>query len=137
MDTTLLLFAVGLQFLVSGIVAAVVADEKNRSGIGFFFLGLFFLGPFAIAVAILATPGAPRSPLPPPAVRKVQQRPTIGDIATRPGISVKVVAAGDDHEGQIGTMYEMSDDDDDSQVCVKFSGDSELYAYGRDEVKTM
>jgi hypothetical protein len=109
--------------------------ERSSGGIGFFFLGLFFLGPFAIAVAILATPGAPRPPLPPLPVQKVKQRPTISD--SRPGISVKVVAPGDDHEGRIGTMYEMPDDDDGSQVCVKFSGDSEPYAYGRDEIETI
>jgi hypothetical protein len=135
MDATVLLFAVGVQFFLSAIVAAAVADDKNRSGIGFFFLGLFFLGPFAIAVAILATPGAPRPPLPPPLVQRVNQRPTISD--STPGISVKVVAPGDDHEGRIGTMYEMPDDDDDSQVCVKFSGDSEPYAFGRDEIETI
>ena len=43
MDATVLLFAVGVQFFLSAIVAAAVADDKNRSGIGFFFLGLFFL----------------------------------------------------------------------------------------------
>jgi len=105
MDANFLLFAVGVQFFLSAIVAAAVADDKNLSGIGFFFLGLLFLGPFAIAVAILATPGAPRPPLPPSPVQRVRQRSTISDSA--PGISVKVVAPGDDHEGQIGTMYEV------------------------------
>ena len=31
-------------------------------------------------------------------------------------------------------MFEVPDDDD-SQVCVKFSGDSEFYAFGRDEIE--
>src|SRR5262245_39568324 len=53
----------------------------------------------------------------------------------RPGGSVKVVAPGDDHDGQIGMIYELLDDD--SGVCVKFSGDSEPYAFGRDELKAV
>ncbi len=45
-----------LWWLACAFIAAVVAADKGRSGIGFFFLALVFLGPFAIAVAILATP---------------------------------------------------------------------------------
>ncbi len=48
---------------------------------------------------------------------------------------MKVVAPGDDHEGQIGTVYELLDDD--ACVCVKFGGDSEPYAFERDELKTV
>ncbi|HTX93981.1 MAG TPA: hypothetical protein VME67_03550 [Mycobacterium sp.] len=46
---------------------------------------------------------------------------------------MKVIAPGDDHEGQIGTIYELLDDD--SCVCVKFSRDSEPYAFEREELK--
>ncbi|MGD1172156.1 DUF2510 domain-containing protein [Mycobacterium seoulense] len=46
-----------------------------------------------------------------------------------------MVAPGDDHEGQIGTIYELLDDD--SCVCVKFSGDSDPYAFERDELKVV
>ncbi len=51
------------------------------------------------------------------------------------GVSVKVVAPGDDHDGRIGTVYEVLDDDAD--VCIKFNGDSEPYAYGRDELEAV
>jgi hypothetical protein len=84
-------------------------------------------------VAILATPGPPRAPLPPLPSSTLKQRAAMSNSA--PGVAVKVIAPGDDHEGQTGTMYEVPDDDDDSQVFVKFSGDSEFYAFGRDEIE--
>lgn len=46
-----------------GIVAAVVAGGKGRSGPGYFLLALLFLGPFAIAVAILVEPRTYARPL--------------------------------------------------------------------------
>jgi hypothetical protein len=39
-------------FLFCAIVSAVVAENKGRSRVGWFFLGLF-IGPFAFAVALL------------------------------------------------------------------------------------
>lgn len=54
------------------------------------------------------------------------------------GTWAKVVAAGDDHYGQIAKVIEScdhDDDDDDLDVIVKFRGDSDAYAFRRDELK--
>lgn len=134
-------------WLVCGVIAAVIAEDKGRNAIGFFFLGLFFLGPFAIAVAILASP-IDR----PPAVIAAAQQPhqsrkdaPTPKPATRPkpppgvrsaGAVMKVIAAGDDHEDQVGIVYALLDDDGDGlTVSVNFTGDREPYAFRRDELK--
>ncbi|MCZ4519505.1 hypothetical protein O4220_13365 [Rhodococcus ruber] len=46
--------------VVCGAIAAFVATGKNRSGSGFFFLGL--LGPIAIIAAVVASKGEPPAP---------------------------------------------------------------------------
>lgn len=46
--------------LICGIIAAYVAVNKNRSGAGFFFLGL--LGPIAIIAAAVASKGERPAP---------------------------------------------------------------------------
>lgn len=51
----------------------------------------------------------------------------------RPKDLVRVVAPGDDHDGHIGTIYALLEDG--SGVCVKFSGDSDPYAFGFDELE--
>lgn len=63
------------------------------------------------------------------------QQDASGGRELRRGDRVKVVAPGDDHDGRVGVIDELLDDD--SEVCVKFSGDSEPYAFGRDEVKVL
>jgi hypothetical protein len=51
------------------------------------------------------------------------------------GDSVHVVAAGDDHEGQVGIVDALLDDDGDGlTVCVKFKGDRRPYLFRRDEL---
>ena len=52
------------------------------------------------------------------------------------GASVNVIAAGDDHEGQVGTVDALLRDDGDGlTVCVKFKGDRKPYLFRRDELK--
>ena len=52
-----------------------------------------------------------------------------------PGASVKVIAADDGHEGQIGVVRLLLDEDEDSlDVFVQFKGDKEVYAFSRDEL---
>jgi hypothetical protein len=51
----------------------------------------------------------------------------------RPKDLVRVLAPGDDHDGHIGTIYALLEDG--SGVCVKFSGDSDPYAFGFDELE--
>jgi DNA-directed RNA polymerase subunit RPC12/RpoP len=50
-------WAMIVYWFVCGITAGVIADYRNRNGIGFFFATLFFLGPLGIAVAMLAPRG--------------------------------------------------------------------------------
>lgn len=52
----------------------------------------------------------------------------------RRGERVKIIAPGDDHFGEIGKIFELFDD---GSVCVKFSGDSEPYAFGRGELQVL
>jgi hypothetical protein len=55
-----------------------------------------------------------------------------------PGAPVKVVAAGDEHEGQVGVVRALFNEDDDGlDVCVKFKGDNEVYAFSRDELSVV
>jgi hypothetical protein len=138
-------------WFVCGVIAAVIAENKGRSAIGFFCLGLFFLGPFAIAVAILASPiERPRAVMrpavaqPPSQPKKIPATPQPAAVA-RPkpppgvlaaGASVKVIAVGDDHEDQAGIVHALLDDEGDGlTVSVKFKGDREPYAFRRDELK--
>jgi hypothetical protein len=52
------------------------------------------------------------------------------------GSSVHVIAAGDDHEGQVGIVDALLRDDGDGlTVCVKFKGDRKPYLFRRDELK--
>src|SRR5258705_3083264 len=52
------------------------------------------------------------------------------------GASVQVIAAGDDHEGQVGIVDALLHDDGDGlTVCVKFKGDRKPYLFRRDELK--
>jgi hypothetical protein len=56
-----------LYWLLCAGVAATVASNKNRSGVGYLFATFFFLGPLGIAVAMLVDPGELREPWPPTA----------------------------------------------------------------------
>jgi hypothetical protein len=48
-----------------------------------------------------------------------------------------VVAPGDDHDGQIGRIYELLGADDYFTVCIKFSGDPGVYAFEPDELEAV
>lgn len=50
----------GPALLACGVIAAVIASTKNRSGPGFFLLGIL-LGPVGIVCALAARPGTPGS----------------------------------------------------------------------------
>lgn len=55
-----------------------------------------------------------------------------------PGTPVKVVATGDEHEGQVGVVQELVNADEDGlDVCVKFNGEKEVYAFSHDELITV
>lgn len=58
-------------------------------------------------------------------------------VKLAPGTPVKVVATGDEHEGQVGVVNALVDEDEEKDgldVCVKFSGDNEVYAFSHDEL---
>jgi hypothetical protein len=46
------MFTAFILWLLFGIFSAVIASNKGRSGIGWFFVGVFF-GPFGLLVAVL------------------------------------------------------------------------------------
>ena len=72
----------------------------------------------------------------PPPAPAVKPKPPPGVLA--PGAPVKVVAAGDEHEGQVGVVQELVNEDGDGlDVCVKFNGDTEVYAFSRDELSVV
>ena len=50
-------FILFFVWLISAAVAAAIAMERDRSGIGFFLATFFFLGPLGVGVALLATRG--------------------------------------------------------------------------------
>jgi precorrin-3B methylase len=52
------------------------------------------------------------------------------------GAAVKIIAADDEHMGQIGTVQTLFDDADDGlDVGVIFKGDTGIYAFGRNELR--
>ena len=58
-------------WLICAAVAAIIAVERDRSGVLFGLVTFFFLGPLGIAVALLATRGEmDRLPVDPPAPAK-------------------------------------------------------------------
>jgi len=58
-------------WIFCAIISAVIASNKGRSGVGWFFLGLLF-GPFGFVVAIL--PAIPKEPQPAkPSVNKCKE----------------------------------------------------------------
>lgn len=77
----------------------------------------------------------PKKAVPAPKAAPIARpKPPPGVLA--PGASVKVIAIGDDHEGQIGVVNALLDDDGDGlTVSVKFKGETEPYAFRRDELK--
>jgi hypothetical protein len=66
--------------------------------------------------------------------RHLKRVPTAANPELRVGGSAKVVAAGDDHQGQTGIIDAPSDADDGIEVYMRFSGDPDVYAFRRDEV---
>ncbi|KZF04786.1 MAG: hypothetical protein WBD41_10080 [Rhodococcus sp. (in: high G+C Gram-positive bacteria)] len=61
-DETLgILFIFGFIWLICGLIAGVVASNKDRSGGGFILLG-FLLGPIGVLAAVLAPRGTPPVP---------------------------------------------------------------------------
>lgn len=57
MPDSALLRAIVIAWLVSGLIAALIANERERSALAFFFVTLFFLGPFGPGFALIATHG--------------------------------------------------------------------------------
>lgn len=55
----------------------------------------------------------------------------------RVGGRAKVLAPGDDHLGRVGRVHTLFDFDDDFDVCLRFKGDAEFYAYRRDELEPL
>jgi len=71
-------FVLLFLWIITAVVACLIADHRGRSALGFFFATLFFLGPLGVGVALLAgreQNGVPveRLPrlLPPPEKRPV------------------------------------------------------------------
>jgi DNA-directed RNA polymerase subunit RPC12/RpoP len=58
-----------LVWLISAVVAGAIADNRDRSGVGFALATFFFLGPLGVGVALLATRGE-MDRLPPVAARR-------------------------------------------------------------------
>ena len=50
-----------LYGVICGCISAAIASGRDRSGVGFFFLGLFF-GLIAILAAVIVSPGLPKAP---------------------------------------------------------------------------
>lgn len=143
--------------LICGVVAAAIGQRKNLSVGGSFALGAI-LGIIGIAIVVFQKPGLPKAPAGMRAVKcpRCNAVQNIGKTQTTyecwqcktvakpkppppgvlaPGAPVKVVAAGDEHEGQVGVVQELVNEDEDGlDVCVKFNGDKEVYAFSRDEL---
>jgi DNA-directed RNA polymerase subunit RPC12/RpoP len=72
-------FVLLFVWLISAVVAAIIADHRGRSGGGFFFATFFFLGPLGPGFALLAAREVngvpverlPRLQAPPPEKRSV------------------------------------------------------------------
>ena len=65
-------------WLLPAIVAALIAENKGRNGIGWFFATVFFLGPLGVGFALIAPHGAMDPfvlPTPAPAAKR---KPTHG-----------------------------------------------------------
>ncbi|WP_029114380.1 hypothetical protein [Mycobacterium sp. URHB0044] len=45
-------------WLLPAVVAALIAENKGRNGVGWFFATFFFLGPFGVGFALIAPHGA-------------------------------------------------------------------------------
>jgi hypothetical protein len=147
--------------LICGTITAAIAQKRNLGDRGGWFLFGALLFIVALPMVIFSKPGLPQAP---PGMRAVKcprcnavqnvgeaqttyecwqcktvntavlPRPAASALA--PGAPVKVVAAGDAHEGQVGVIQELIDDDEDGRldVCVKFDGDNEVYAFSRYEL---
>jgi serine/threonine protein kinase len=92
-------------------------------------------GPQTISqTSLLATQAAP-APLPKTVAAKSssQYRQTFSPVR---GAWAKVVAVGDDHEGQIGRISDICDDEDGIDVIVEFRADPQSYAFRCDELMT-
>ena len=139
-----------IYLVICATVAAGVASEKDRSGLGFFFLALLFLGPLAIGIAVLADPGTPKrvgQPLPPsgppvapaqPAVQKVQKvSPPTKEAEPSPpktylvppvpkplnvGDRVQIITTESEHYAKEGKVHGFVNED---YVSVKLSAFSE------------
>jgi hypothetical protein len=67
-------------------------------------------------------------------VASIKPKPAPGVLAV--GAMVKIIAADDEHNGQIGTVQTFFDDADDGlDVGVIFKGDTGIYAFGRNELR--
>lgn len=66
--------------------------------------------------------------------RHLKRVPASANAELRVGGSAKVVAAGDDRQGQIGIIDALSDADDGIDVYMRFNDDPDVYAFRRDEV---
>jgi hypothetical protein len=120
---TLVPLLCGLAYWVlCAVVSAAIASDKDRSGVGFFFLALLFLGPLAVGVAVLASPGTPRgrgsyeptglaTNAGDPSLSQAQRSeesavagwsPSATDL--RPGDRVRVLAPDSKHSGKEGSV---------------------------------
>jgi hypothetical protein len=90
---------------------------------------------------------APQPPKPKPAAAKTapvkpksaassKPKPPPGVLAV--GAAVKIIAAEDEHQGQIGNVQTFFDNADDGlDVGVIFNGDKDIYAFGRTELRVV
>jgi hypothetical protein len=82
--------------------------------------------------AQMAAPISSSRPGAPPPPKRAPSR----NAAFRPGGRAKVIASGDSHHGQVGTIDPLYGDDD-KYVFLKFPGDSETYAFRPNEVSAI
>jgi hypothetical protein len=156
-------FGIIVLSALCGGIGCAINQSKNRSGGEGFLLGAL-LGIIGVII-VLCLPKLPAAELPrawpslpppgwyqdptnptqhrywdgqrwsdPPPIPPIPQgyRPS---RLLAPGTPVKVVATGDQHEGQVGVVHELVDADEDGlDVCVKFHGDTEAYAFSHNEL---
>jgi hypothetical protein len=98
--------------------------------------------PFGTAQSIAPQPPKPKPAAAKPALVKPKSaassnpKPPPGVLAV--GAAVKVIAAEDEHKGQIGTVQTFLDEADDGlDIGVIFRGDKGLYAFGRNELRVV